>query len=310
MAFKSEELFGNEQMIEKLTRSKRNLAQKILERIKGFIDVIKAKTPEEKEFIKKLQKAENLFEKALERAGTGFILNNINKAQKLDNDNENLYNETNSELAEVSYARKGKLGYNKTKRYIPSSKIGIDNWKYIDSQVQNIFKDVRDGIANNIAVEKDDVVYIVDSGADDWLATFGVREIIRFTDRKLQSEYVRRINDESVSKGYISDGLSREFRVGLYNNRSSDREWKSREEFSTNTRESSNNEGRVPGEDGNRGSGLLNNKQYSLKDNLGNELSKEQAEFFKDSKVRNENGNLLVVYHGSRSSLIVAFKAN
>jgi hypothetical protein len=32
-------------------------------------------------------------------------------------------------------------------------------------------------------------------------------------------------------------------------------------------------------------------------DSLGNELTKEQAEFFKDSKVRDENGNLLVVYH-------------
>lgn len=39
--------------------------------------------------------------------------------------------------------------------------------------------------------------------------------------------------------------------------------------------------------------------QYSLKDSLGKELSAEQAEFFKDSKVRDDNGNLLVVYHGT-----------
>lgn len=39
--------------------------------------------------------------------------------------------------------------------------------------------------------------------------------------------------------------------------------------------------------------------QYSLKDSSGRELTKEQAEFFKDSKVRDENGNLKVMYHGS-----------
>ena len=41
------------------------------------------------------------------------------------------------------------------------------------------------------------------------------------------------------------------------------------------------------------------NTKYSERDSLGNELSQEQQEFFKDSKVRDENGNLLVVYHGS-----------
>lgn len=36
-------------------------------------------------------------------------------------------------------------------------------------------------------------------------------------------------------------------------------------------------------------------------DSDGNSLSLEQAEYFKDSKVRDENGNLLVVYHGSEA---------
>lgn len=43
-------------------------------------------------------------------------------------------------------------------------------------------------------------------------------------------------------------------------------------------------------------------QQYSLKSQLdsdGNTLTPEQAEYFKDSKVRDENGNLLVVYHGT-----------
>ena len=43
-------------------------------------------------------------------------------------------------------------------------------------------------------------------------------------------------------------------------------------------------------------------RKFSDRDSLGNELSKEQEEFFKDSKVRDENGNLLVMYHGTANS--------
>lgn len=43
----------------------------------------------------------------------------------------------------------------------------------------------------------------------------------------------------------------------------------------------------------------------SATDNLGRTLTKEQQEFFKDSKVRDENGNLLTVYHGSNSEFTV-----
>ena len=45
--------------------------------------------------------------------------------------------------------------------------------------------------------------------------------------------------------------------------------------------------------------------RYSLKDSEGNTLTKEQQEYFKDSKVRDENGNLLVVYHGSPAKFTV-----
>lgn len=40
-------------------------------------------------------------------------------------------------------------------------------------------------------------------------------------------------------------------------------------------------------------------KSFSLKDSDGKSLTKEQAEYFKDSKIRDGNGNLLVMYHGT-----------
>lgn len=39
---------------------------------------------------------------------------------------------------------------------------------------------------------------------------------------------------------------------------------------------------------------------YSNRDSLGNVLSKEQQEFFKDSKARDEDGNLYVLFHGTK----------
>ena len=46
-------------------------------------------------------------------------------------------------------------------------------------------------------------------------------------------------------------------------------------------------------------------RSITTKDSHGNELTAEQQEYFKDSKVRDENGNLLVVYHGSASEFTV-----
>lgn len=42
--------------------------------------------------------------------------------------------------------------------------------------------------------------------------------------------------------------------------------------------------------------------RYSLSDSDGKQLSKGQQEYFKDSKMRDENGNLMVMYHGSQDA--------
>ena len=48
--------------------------------------------------------------------------------------------------------------------------------------------------------------------------------------------------------------------------------------------------------------------KYSLSDSDGNQLSKEQQEYFKDSKMRDENGNLKVMYHGTPNGNFTVFK--
>ena len=49
--------------------------------------------------------------------------------------------------------------------------------------------------------------------------------------------------------------------------------------------------------------------KYSLSDSDGKQLTKEQQEYFKDSKMRDENGNLKVMYHGSQDAGFHVFDA-
>lgn len=49
-------------------------------------------------------------------------------------------------------------------------------------------------------------------------------------------------------------------------------------------------------------------KNFSPKDSDGNELSQAQQEYFADSKVRDEEGNLLVMYHGTPNAGFTVFK--
>jgi hypothetical protein len=50
---------------------------------------------------------------------------------------------------------------------------------------------------------------------------------------------------------------------------------------------------------------LQGDEQFQDRDSTGRELSPEQVEFFKDSKVRDENGNLKVVWHGTSAEFTV-----
>lgn len=49
-------------------------------------------------------------------------------------------------------------------------------------------------------------------------------------------------------------------------------------------------------------------KIYSIKDSTGKTLTQQQAEYFKDSKVRDENGNLKIMYHGTPNAGFTVFR--
>ena len=56
-----------------------------------------------------------------------------------------------------------------------------------------------------------------------------------------------------------------------------------------------------------QGTQTATDAKYSISDNQGRTLTKEQQEYFKDSKVRDENGNLVKVYHGTNKAGFTEF---
>ena len=119
-------------------------------------------------------------------------------------------------------------------------------------------------------------MFIVDSGKDNGEISFGVRKQIKIEDAALRKENLEDINDRAISKGFISNEISE--RVGRSSNQHSGssigRELQ--EELSTDTRKSANNE-----------SGVSDEARHSRRiiNSDGVLLTKEQAEYFKDSKI-------------------------
>ena len=183
------------------------------------------------------------------------------RTERVGYDEENVDSE-----AKVQYNR-GRSGNNRKKsrvvKYIPYDKIGTPNISYIRSELSKIFDGVEDGIADGIAIERGSTVYIVDAGKGSEGISFGVRGIRVFTDSRLREECIRRINDDAVSKGYISDGLSSRFKYRYDSGRSSHIGSESGEELSADKRKSSDNQRGISEDNGNKGVRLNSKIQHS-----------------------------------------------
>ena len=213
--------------------------------------------------------------------------NKQNLKFSLKTNEDNKFNNSNS----VRYSYK-------SARYINRS-LTIPTLSYIRNELRKIYGNENNAIADGIAIEQGNVIYIVDSGIDNGIIDFGVRTSKTISNEKLRKEYLWRKNDESIRKGYVSDGLSSNFGNEYVDSWNGYRRYKSRKELQTNNGKSTNHESTISKANGNdRGNGLKFS-YISQKDSKGNTLSKEQEEFFKDSKVRNDKGELEVVYHGT-----------
>lgn len=275
MATQSEYLFGNEQMINRLTQTKRNLAQKIFDRIKQFIQVLKAKTPEEKNMLRTLQKAESLFEKALSKSGAIYLVESL--ANNIDNLSEVKYSKKNSNLWDKLTKQEQALLYKGIDEIHHQGfwEYQLDNGDYlidINNKIVisdgNFQKPSIEGIvefnkySTKISIARDNLYERITNGRPIWQSIEFVNSMCEEEVAILYGEENSKYNSESREQEKDNFQVGRDSQVGQ--------------------RERS-----------------FGDTKYSLKDSLGNDLSKEQREFFKDSKVRNKIGELKVVYHGT-----------
>ena len=248
VAAQSEALVGNEQMLARLAGHKPNLAQRILERIKSFIQVLRAKTPEEKRLIKTLDNARSLLEKALEKGGSFYAYRGSAAMQSGVEDSGDLQYNDGTEESRLS---------RKKASYISYDKIGAENVSYVREKLNELYSEIDNAVADGIAIEKGTTVYIVDSGKDNGEISFGFRKKITISDDVERKEYIRRINNEAIERAFLSDGLSRRLGAELVKHRGRDMRRESREESSADNRESQHNQSGISRTNGDRGRGVL-----------------------------------------------------
>ena len=116
-----------------------------------------------------------------------------------------------------------------------------------------MFKEAKNWVDNS-----DAVAYNGDETQSSYiqkneLNTMGVRKVLTISDDALKNDFVLEKNNDALSKGTISDGLSARFRREHAGGGHGNRRQKHREELSTYKEQSSNNESGVPDGDGDRG---------------------------------------------------------
>ena len=164
-------------------------------------------------------------------------------------DVKKVVSELKTEAKSTEGVTEGKASRNIQKaKYLSYNRVGIDNVAYIKDQLQKVYGDVMSGIADEIAVARGTKVYIVDSGRENGKIKMGVRGILNFSDLALRDEYVRRQNNDAVSKGRVSDGLSSKFKSENDSSRESSLRRESGSKLQADTRESEDQQSRVSGE--------------------------------------------------------------
>ena len=149
---------------------------------------------------------------------------------------------------EVDFEERKVYNRKKSARYIQFEKVGNEVVRHIRGELKKIYSN-SDGVADGIAIEHGNDVYIVDSGRENGSITFGIRRKKRIPDAKFRTDFIRENNNDAVSKGYVSDALSQRLGNGMGSDSGRSLRGKSGTEFQIDSRESGDNQRGVSGED-------------------------------------------------------------
>jgi len=167
-------------------------------------------------------------------------------------------------------------------------------YKYSGEELDNIVRNWFDAIGETEALEE--IQSYVDNGEYDSLYQ-AYRNIVEFSDES-PFEYASDEKETLQGKGYdgveFVEGLDKDVNYGVGD---SLEPVSSYAVFNSNQVKNIDNTSPTTNED----------IRYSIskQDSQGRELSEKQQEYFRDSKVRDSEGNLLTVYHGTYNNFTI-----
>ncbi len=294
----AEEILGNEEFINRLARSNKGLFNKI----RNFIsDKVNSKNQSEQ-----YKTAQYLFDKALKEI-----------KDSIDNGGE------------IKYARKGYVY--RSINEITAKEYRHHAWIFVNNVISKSEWGVVNSALADIKIGKkypfNAGIYMIPTG--EYAGENTVYNKIVFTDANFEEPSIIKVieidkNFEKENKFIewlfeeFKNGLSKSgevFRaVEMYSKQQGEmfsREI-SVEDFGTlsEIRQQRSIVGKDNSDNKRKQDGRRNNEKtrISLKDSEGNTLTENQQEFFKNSKIRDKDGNLLVVYHGSPTAGFGVFK--
>ena len=146
----------------------------------------------------------------------------------------------------------------------------------------------KSGMANYIRRESQGWAEYSDYVVDDLIEL--VRDIRNMPVGYFEAKPQRAVGFDEVAAAILPDDANAELKTKLTENGVKVVEY-----------ESGNEESRL------KALNSLEDVKFSDRDSDGHKLSKEQVDFFKDSKIRDEKGRLLAVYHGTKSAGFTRF---
>lgn len=264
-----EDYLGNKEFISNLTTKEPNIVQKIINEVKYLVKKFTAGSPEARKLVELQHKLEETYKEAYRQ--TEAKKKDVFKDSKVRDDKGNLkkvYHGTRADFDTFDINRSGENyegGWSNSGRGIyftedmtEAEQYAKDSTQDGDTKVKEVYLDIENPFDTS-----QDYSQLTDMANEYNIEPYYLER----GDRLLDWFKNNNIDAGEVLKKYGYDGIVDHGHYVVFDSN------------------------QIINADGTR------DVKYSLTDNQGRELSKEQQEYFKDSKARDENGKLVTVYH-------------
>ena len=294
----TENLLGNENFIDRLVGKETKLAEKVLNKIADLKKMFeRIGNAEARVEYKRIKKAEKLYLGAVEKAGYAYINRKIvasRRREEVDASEEIQYNRKYFKFLHKNFPTEKESG---------SEAHRLAVWWARRPDVQT---------GDQTLISMNDRWYLVER-FDDADNNYQVEEFITKAEfekiYKEIKEYGRSGKIKSIQERFVGYDKLNKSSYSLKARKSSidsNETQYGREDTKVvrmDSGEIERGERIASNGDGDSSSGSADRQgqpvNFSLKDSNGNSLTEEQAKFFVDSKIRDEQGNLRVMYHGT-----------